>query len=299
MNSIEQDFNLKFLNKMEKDISEINNNISKLIQNLLELQDAEYDKKLLNEINIFKEVLEKKRNEKNYFQDRQDYFDVLNQKFKDYYESILKIYENDYIKKIKYNNQDLKYYINNINLSESKDSSENISTNQESDKDEEKRSLSLINGFESYINNLSINDSYSCSVCPQEKAVFLCDKCNQLFCKGCLDLSEKYDKNPNKCKHNIQNINLMKESHKKGEVKFLNSLKNFFKRIILKSNYLLNEQSENICAYDINRSKINHIKKYLFEYPIIKDINNINDSTELNFLISINNILVKTLFCQK
>ena len=33
----------------------------------------------------------------------------------------------------------------------------------------------------------------------------------------------------------------------------------------------------------------------MFEYPIIKDINNINDSTELNFLISINNILVKNL----
>ena len=87
----------------------------------------------------------------------------------------------------------------------------------------------------------------------------------------------------------------MKESHKMGENKFLNSLKVFFKRIILKSNYLLNEQSENICAYDINSSKINHIKKYLFEYPIIKDIKNINDSTELNFLISINNILVKNL----
>ena len=53
MNSIEQDFNLKFLNKMEKDISEINNNFSQFIQNILELQDAEYDKKLLNWINIF------------------------------------------------------------------------------------------------------------------------------------------------------------------------------------------------------------------------------------------------------
>jgi hypothetical protein len=87
----------------------------------------------------------------------------------------------------------------------------------------------------------------------------------------------------------------MKESHKMGENKFLNSLKIFFKRIILKSNYLLNEQTENINAYEINSSKINHIKKYLFEYPIIKDINNINDSTELNFLISINNNLVKNL----
>ena len=77
MNSIEQDFNLKFLNKMEKDISEINKNFSKFIQNLLELQDAQYDKKLLNEISIFKEVLEKKINEKTYFQDRQDYYDVL------------------------------------------------------------------------------------------------------------------------------------------------------------------------------------------------------------------------------
>ena len=119
---------------MEKDISEINKNFSKFIQNLLELQDTEYDKKLLNGINIFKEVLEQKRNEKIYFQDKQDNYDELKQKFKDYYESILKIYENDCIKNIKNYIQDLKYYINNINLSESKDSSENISTNQESDK---------------------------------------------------------------------------------------------------------------------------------------------------------------------
>ena len=90
----------------------------------------------------------------------------------------------------------------------------------------------------------------------------------------------------------------MKESHKKGEVKFLNSLKVFFKRIILKSNYLLNDQSENICAYDINSSKINHIKKYLFEYPIIKDINNIDINSfnifeiNKNLVSSLNDILL-------
>ena len=70
----------------------------------------------------------------------------------------------------------------------------------------------------------------------------------------------------------------------------------FFKRLILKSNYLLNNQNiKFIKNNDVNISRINFIKKKLFEYPIIKDINNIDDSTEKNFLESINNILVNNL----
>jgi hypothetical protein len=294
MSSIEQDFNMKFLNKMEKAISEIKNNCSKAIQNLLELQDSDYDKKLLNEISNFKQVLEKRIDNEIYIQNRKERFDVLKQSFKDYFER-LKVDENDYIKGIKNYKQDLEYYINNINLSESKESSPNISTNNESNEsygDDEKGSLSLIDGYKSYFKNIPINDSYNCSVCSQEKAIILCDKCQQLFCKGCLEIADKYDKNPNKCEHNIQSINVMKNRNKNEKESYIKSLIIILKRIILKSNYLLNRQSENINAYDLNSSEINHIKKTFFEYPIINDINNINDSIEISYLNSINKILV-------
>ena len=75
----------------------------------------------------------------------------------------------------------------------------------------------------------------------------------------------------------------------------MNSLNIFIKRIILKSNYLLNYQSQKLTLVkdsDINSSKINFIKKKLFEYPII---NEINDSIEINYLKSINDILVNNL----
>ena len=90
----------------------------------------------------------------------------------------------------------------------------------------------------------------------------------------------------------------MKEQNKMEKKLFLNSLTIFFKRIIIKSNYLLNNQIQKIKFIkndDVNSSKINFIKKIYFEYPIIKDINNIDDSTEKNFLESINNILVNNL----
>jgi hypothetical protein len=264
MNSIEQDFNLKFLNKMEKDISEINKNFSKFIQNLLELQDAQYDKKLLNEISIFKEVLEKKINEKTYFQDRQDYYDVLKQKFKDYYESILKIYENDYINRMKEYSQELEYLIDNINSEselqklDSSSSSNKKSTNDESFGDEKRSSFNIIEGYRAYNEDKnkstfnsddifkSIEINFNCSVCPIEnpqKATIFCDICNQLFCNSCYEIIEKYDNKDNKCMHNIQNIANMKEKSKKGKIFFLNSLIIFLKRIILKSNYLLNNQN--------------------------------------------------------
>ena len=94
--------------------------------------------------------------------------------------------------------------------------------------------------------------------------------------------------------HNIQSIANMKEKSKKGKIFFLNSLLIFLKRIILKSNYLLDNQSQEIKFIENgdNESKINFIKKKLFEYPIIKDVNNINDLIGINFLKSINNILV-------
>ena len=258
-------------------------------------------------------------NKINYFKAKQASFEDLKLKFKIYFENISKIYENDYIKRMKEYNKDLEYLINNINSeselqnlnSFSSDNDNNISTNNGSIGDEEKGSSSqIIGGFEKFIEdinkNLNNNDiskskeiNFNCSVCPIKNptnATIFCDKCNQLFCDKCFEAIEKYDNN--KCKHNIQNIAKMKEQNKMGKKLFLNSLTIFFKRIIIKSNYLLNNQIQKIKFIkndDVNSSKINFIKKIYFEYPIIKDINNIDDSTEKNFLESINNILVNNL----
>ena len=317
MDLVEQNFDIKFVKDIYNIISKINENHSQFLNYLLNLQISKYGKEFLNEVDKFNKVIKNEFSNKiNYFKTKQASFEELKSKFKIYFENISKIYENDYIKRMKEYNEELEYLINNIN-SESElqnlnsfSSDNNISTNNGSDGDEEKRSSSrIIEGFKTFVedNNKSLNNddiseiNFNCSVCSFEnpkKATIFCDKCNQLFCKSCYDIIVKFDKNDNKCKHNIQNIAKMKEQNKIGKKLFLNSLKIFFKRIIIKSNYLLNNQIQKIKFIkndDVNSSKINFIKKIYFEYPIIKDINNIDDSTEKNFLESINNILVNNL----
>ena len=160
-----------------------------------------------------------------------------------------------------------------------------------------------IDGYKTYFGNkIKIPDNYDisnlidinfdCSVCSEEKAISFCDKCNQLFGNHCFEQIEKYENKDNKCVHNLQNIAKMKEPNEKGKKFFLNSLIFFIKIFLLKSNYLLNNQSQKLKLIkedDANRSKIDFILKKFFEYPII---NKIDDSTEINFLKSINNILV-------
>ena len=317
MDLVEQNFDIKFVKDIYNIISKINENHSQFLNYLLNLQISKYGKEFLNEVDKFNKVIKNEFSNKiNYFKTKQASFEELKIKFKIYFENISKIYENDYIKRMKEYNQELEYLINNIN-SESElqnlnsfSSDNNISTNNGSDGDEEKRSSSrIIEGFKTFVedNNKSLNNddiseiNFNCSVCSFEnpkKATIFCDKCNQLFCKSCYDIIVKFDKKDNKCKHNIQNIAKMKEQNKIGKKLFLNSLKIFFKRIIIKSNYLLNNQSQKLKLIkdnDGNNYKIDYIKKKLFEYPIIGDINNINDSTEIIYLNNINNILVNNL----
>ena len=318
MNSKTQNSNIQFLNDMKKVISKKNENYFQVKENLLNLQYAQNEKEFLNEINVFKEVLERNDNssEKTYIKDRQNCFDELRIKFKKYYEKILNIYENNYIKKIKEYNQNLEDLINSI-IPEFEPKNQNslisinIFTSNESYREDERGSLSKLDNYNSYFkfcnnqnnNKILINDDisnsteikYNCSVCFKEKVIFFCDECYQLFCNDCFKEEEKFGNKDKKCLHNFQNIVKMKERNEIGKKLFLNSLNIFIKRIILKSNYLLNYQSQKLTLVkdsDINSSKINFIKKKLFEYPII---NEINDSIEINYLKSINDILVNNL----
>jgi hypothetical protein len=253
MDLVEQNFDIKFVKDIYNIISKINENHSQFLNYLLNLQISKYGKEFLNEVDKFNKVIKNEFSNKiKYFQVKQACLKDLKTIFINYSESISKI-ENDYIKRMKEYNQELEYLINNIN-SESElqnlnsfSSDNNISTNNGSDGDEEKRSSSrIIEGFKTFVedNNKSLNNddiseiNFNCSVCSFEnpkKATIFCDKCNQLFCDSCYDIIVKFDKKDNKCKHNIQNIAKMKEQNKRGKKLFLNSLTIFFKRIIIKS----------------------------------------------------------------
>ena len=310
MDLVEQDFDIKFVKDINDIILKIHENISQFFNYFSKLEILKYEEEFLNVVNNFNQIIKatNKFSKEEYLKIRQANFEEdLKIKFKNYSENISKLYENDYIKRMKEYNQDLEYLINNFNCeSEVKNlsnsnSGNNISTNNESF-GEDKRSLSPIfyDNCVSNEDNNKINNNddinFNCSVCSiknPNKATIFCDKCNQLFCDSCYEVIEKLDKKE-KCAHNIQNIAKMKYQNEIGKIFYLNSLNNFIKRIILKSNYLLNNQNQQIKFInngDANSSKINFIKKKLFEYPIIKDI---NDITEINYLKSINT-LVKNL----
>ena len=306
MDLVEQDFDIKFVKDINDIILKINENISQFFNYFSKLEILKYEEEFLNVVNNFNQIIKKNKfSREKYLKIKQTNFEEdLKTKFKNYSENISKLYENDYIKRMKEYNQDLEYLINNFNCeSEVKNlsnssSGNNISTNNESF-GEDKRSLSRIfydNSASNEDNNkINNNDdiNFNCSVCSiknPNKATIFCDKCNQLLCDSCYEVIEKLDKK-DKCDHNIQNIAKMKVQNEIGKIFYLNSLNNFIKRTILKSNYLLNNQNQQIKFInngDANSSKINFIKKKLFEYPIIKDI---NDITEINYLKSINTLV--------
>ena len=78
---------------MIKVISKIKENYFQVKEILLNLQYVKYEEEFLNDINVFKEILERNdnSNEKTYLKDKQNFFDELKIKFKKYYERILNI----------------------------------------------------------------------------------------------------------------------------------------------------------------------------------------------------------------
>ena len=81
------------MNDMIKVISKIKENYFQVKEILLNLQYVKYEEEFLNDINVFKEILERNdnSNEKTYLKDKQNFFDELKIKFKKYYERILNI----------------------------------------------------------------------------------------------------------------------------------------------------------------------------------------------------------------
>ena len=181
-----------------------------------------------------------------------------------------------------------------INLNLSYNNNENSYTND--------NNLSCpINGYSSYINkqnveaqifeNISqkIENKYFCTVCHEKEAITLCDECNQLYCQIC---EKSEDKNSNKCGHYLDKIANIKESNKIGKVLFLNSLNNYIKKILLKSDYLLKNENQDIKSNKDNDNSSKDIQITLFEYP---NLNIKDDLTEKKYFECINYILENNL----
>jgi hypothetical protein len=226
----------------------------------------------------------------------------------------LEIYENNYIKNIKKNNEYLHDLINKIipdfdppneNSFSSKVNLNLPNFNNESSQTEQSGSLFLISGLESFYNekiyknqskenfSLSFENNYFCTICHKEKAIELCFACNQLFCKACVELEKSEKRRTNNCGHGLQKIVNIKKPNEIGKVLYLNSLNNFFTKIILKSDYLLKHESQDLKLYnDSDGNCPDSIKKIFFEYP---NMNITDDLTEKKYFESINNILENNL----
>ena len=305
--------NIIFLNEMKDLISEIEKNSNELkiyLNNIIESKDSKkYEEEFKNEVENLSTCIKVGKG----LQAKQKFLGFLKQAFKNYIENILLIYENEFIKKIKENIQkehDLmnkiiiefdppkENYLCNDNIDESMSRNSNkVNDNYSWEQNDKKTFFEYDSSFDKNDNSKSqINDGsgqkkeidYACSVCSKEEAIYLCDNCNQLFCHECFETIEKIDDTNNKCEHNLQKISDMKSQNEKGKILYLNSLKNYIKSIMIKSNYLF--KSERKESKSMNDSKIKYIKKKFFKYPFIKKINDFN--SEINFLKDINNIVV-------
>ena len=240
--------------------------------------------------------------DENYLKDVQNYFDEIKQKHKKYNEVIFEIIENIYFKKIRKYNEELNALINKIIPPDFKPPNANsfssdvhlnhFSTYTETSNagqslsfydEENKKTQTEENISQSFENN------YFCTICHKEKAIKFCDECNQLVCETC----EKANKWTNNCQYGLQKISNINNSNEIGKVLYLNSLNNFIKKMILKSDYLLkNEIQEIKLNNDSDNNSSKYIKKTLFEYP---NMNIIDDLTEEKYFKSINNILENNL----
>lgn len=96
-----QNSNLLFLKDMINVIGEIDKNYIAL-KNLLESKYSQIKDSFKSEINDFILILEKEDSyEDNYLKDKIQYLDNIKQKYKKYNESILEMYESNYLQKIR------------------------------------------------------------------------------------------------------------------------------------------------------------------------------------------------------
>ena len=316
MSSKVKDSNKNFLENIIKVIDQLDSDFNNALRNLLNSQYTQIKNTFKSEIKDLIEKIESNKDplDDSYLKNKQNYFNNIKIKYIKYNEVILEIYENEYIKNIKKNNEYLHDLINKIipefdppneNSFSSKVNLNLPNFNNESSQTEQSGSLFLISGLESFYNekiyknqskenfSLSFENNYFCTICHKEKAIELCFACNQLFCEACVELEKSKEGRTNNCGHDLQKIVNIKKPNEIGKVLYLNSLNNFFTKIILKSDYLLKHESQDLKLYnDSDGNCPDSIKKIFFEYP---NMNIIDDLTEEKYFKSINNILENNL----
>lgn len=127
----------------------------------------------------------------------------------------------------------------------------------------------------SSINNIS-TEYYTCSICNNNESTYICNHCNQYFCKECFENIESYDN------HNMINIKEIENKAKKKKSIFLNSIEKIIKTILLKCNELLNYEKISTKNMDSNKDQKDNYILRLLKYPFINKINDFE--SQLNFL---------------
>jgi hypothetical protein len=287
--------NSKFLEEMNEAIDKIGENSNELKTYLNKIIDSkeikEYEKMFKDEVDNLSTNLDKE------LKIKQKILDSLKQKFKCYYENILLVYENIFIKTIKEYNKKLHDLINKI-IIEFEPPKENslfidnnidISTSGNSNQFNDNNINQVTSSNDLYpdcsSDNNNNNDNiennvdneqnkeidYFCSVCNNKKeAIYLCLNNNQLFCQECFEFIKQNDNSNN---NNPQKLSDLKSQNEKGKKLFLSSLKNYIKCIMIKSNILFNNEK---IKYKSMNNSILYIKKIYFKYPFLEKINDIN-----------------------
>ena len=302
MCSIPQNSNKKFLKEILNIIDQIDkhyiNALNYLCISPYKLIKNNF-KSEIKELNDILTVMDEKPDEENNPEKNKiECFERLKQKYIKYNESILEIYENEFIKKIREEKEKLNDLINKIIIdfdpkkanSFSNDSNSKFSIYTENSKTEDSCSKSFYDEESNETQKAgklsqTIENNYICTVCYNKEAIMLCEECNQLFCQTCEKNEKSEEKKTIRCNHYFQEIGNIKKSNEIERVLFLNSLTMFLKRIILKSDYLLKKESEEIKLnndFDNNSSK--YIKKTSFEYPNVNIKDNLTEKKYYNYI---------------
>jgi hypothetical protein len=216
---------------------------------------------------------------------KDEFFSKLKNQIKDYNEMTANIYTDNHIEKIKELNENL----NNILLQlftpktgNFTDSSVDILNSSKfyqgfyDDKNEEKE--------ENEDSELIIK----CSFCPNNKNIYLCEKCNIFLCSDCTK-RHNYSENNENGIHEFKNLSDIKTKTEQSKFLFLKSINHLIELILINSNNLL--KKEKIKIIEINRSnnnlKIDYIKRK-FEYPYITNYNDADSLTEFLKIITQN-----------
>ena len=261
----------EFFIEINKSVEDMKKELKKLldsIQKLLEIYD-----KLKSKINIYQQFF-------NYLGDKTQF------KKNDYYKDVCEIYNifreqkfkvKDNIDSVEKLNKtiDLKYN-EFINFDFIPDSSINISDYIQKDQNNNSNNnRSKTPSFiENYFNENNINENLNgdnernkCSLCQKQKPVVYSKKGKAYYCESCLNFY--IDNNNNSINLDDDIINLSDITYKNNENKnlFLKSIDILIKNILMRCNYILNNEELVFIMGGNNQIKI-------LDYPNIKNENN-------------------------